>query len=982
MELSVQSDADASSLPHQCSFCQRTFSRHEHLTRHVRSHTRERPFGCPTCGKHFARQDILNRHTAFHEVEAERSRASGAPRACLECAASRVRCSRGAPCRRCSEKSLSCEYPRPNKRRAAFGRGATVHAELEDPNGSDTAANIPNDESEEVADISHDLVGRFEGPVVEVDGVPSASDPREVSWGASLANTVDVARFESQPGQAGGDPNAFSGLDTARSFYQGLPLAVNWMSPDDAMMRDWDLQLSMLGYPVASAPSLPPFTVDPTQPESIEERHWQTGLDNPIALTPAEATRHPDYPFTHRTIERAVSVSEGGQTDNGSNLSTSSKYYVDGTGARAPFKGMSHERRSRADITTLSEAMATSPSSLDAVEDARRNTISPGTYNHLLQKLQSSSEASGFFLDLSCIPPLNHMAVFVKLYFDKFHPVFPFVQANSLAQLDGDGVLLLAVAAVGASYIGKPGTQDKEKLSRILRSVLQHRFYAEPLEDLAHSTAPVNKGNFMDNISAIQASILNCVCLFYSGRPNSMRRAAFERSYLVEAANALHLLDFREVNNNDSESVDSSSFVERWLMDESKLRTGFMIWVVDFLIAYESHSRPMMQTADACAPLPCPEEVWGKPSVESIKSYQSTSMMMLPEALEMLYMEKKLPANIGEFAATVLVNAICRRTREIYYHSQTQLSVWTPSARTYPRIKEYRVQESWPPATALLSGWRNGACDSLDILHWAANAKAAQRAGWEHPTILQLHIARLILLTPTVHLEALIPSPVGHERGNNAKITLARSHVTQWAIRDQFKARLSVVHAGALLWHVRRYSTDCILEPFGIYIATLAIWAYSVTTQSVRRSGESEEQASADSGQRLDASLESISTISGSYGNDPDPEPLFIHLDRPCDDEIVQTYVQSGHKMKGYMHRVGSICSQGAPSKILQEGIRLLVGATPSVNREASPVNETGIGFQSADSDAWGIERVYAHSLQKLLKEGGAGWQMNSDEPA
>ncbi|KAH8732622.1 hypothetical protein GQ44DRAFT_601596 [Phaeosphaeriaceae sp. PMI808] len=50
----------------QCSMCDRTFTKLEHVKRHERSHTRERPYECPTCKKHFSRSDVLFRHCKGH----------------------------------------------------------------------------------------------------------------------------------------------------------------------------------------------------------------------------------------------------------------------------------------------------------------------------------------------------------------------------------------------------------------------------------------------------------------------------------------------------------------------------------------------------------------------------------------------------------------------------------------------------------------------------------------------------------------------------------------------------------------------------------------------------------------------------------------------------------------------------------------------------------------------------------------------------
>lgn len=120
----------------------------------------------------------------------------------------------------------------------------------------------------------------------------------------------------------------------------------------------------------------------------------------------------------------------------------------------------------------------------------------------------------------------------------------------------------------------------------------------------------------------------------------------------------------------------------------------------------------------------------------------------LNTALQELFVDKRLPRERGEFARIIIIHGIYARIWDVSRYLEDPLSHWTPTA--YRQISADLLPKTpvWLPAIPAYVKWQNSACDALDVLHWQANATIGLASGLEHPTVLHLHIARVVLLTP------------------------------------------------------------------------------------------------------------------------------------------------------------------------------------------------------------------------------------------
>ncbi|KAH7345995.1 hypothetical protein BKA66DRAFT_324502 [Pyrenochaeta sp. MPI-SDFR-AT-0127] len=830
-------------------------------------------------------------------------------RACRQCAIDRVRCSRTQPCRRCVQRRLLCCYP-PARKAPTRAHDHAGHAQLQAraiqlAAGFDSASSFA---------VGPDTTAAVFSCAVEIPADPTPT------WLSGVANSRDLYEF----GQ--------SGLGVSD---------VNWLSPQSQDAVDLDALLE--GFAVAHGIQ--------GAPHAMRDQGGSLGQGLITISNDQQTSACQPSPQQVQLVPESGAMPSCNTTDFvPSPNPTENRFYVDGDGARAPFGGRSHDRDSVAGVEASQEVESENATCLHPpCSRTVHPLVPPAAHDSLIRAIVAEAQLQSLDITLAELPSHQQTQLYVAQYFSNFHPIFPFLRKSLFPEhASREWLLLLAVTVVGSKFVQRrEGQRPSESLSRLLGVILRRHRYGYGLgydddgeEHVLFVPGQKIKGHACPNLQIIQAGILNIACMLHSGNNTLVQRAFVERHYLVEACHSLQLIaqTTEEKELEDLMKFNRHQAVHKWLARESEIRTGMMIWFLDSIFLYEFDAKPLMQLNDIKVTLPSHDDIWehADPVREDRRPFSNITLL---DAMNMVYIEKKLPPDLGEFSIGLLINAIYRNTKDVVAREQVRLNSWTPTALIQQSSDQPSVQPSWLPSMQTISRWRNSACDCLDVLHWPANSKAAQLSGSEHHTILHLHLARLIILPPIAFIQRFATGRISanHDPTNSQSdraVATARYQVLQWVIRDQYKARLCLIHCGALYWHVRRYSCDSLLEPYAIYIATLVLWAFCVCMQ-------------------LPEVVEAI-----AHDQHNEPEPPFLHLDRPLDDELVQTFVRVGHKMSAYICNVGSIQDQNAPGKILQEGISLLVRGY-----------HFGRPLHSQDSHCctWGVEKSYVQLLRDLL---------------
>ncbi|KAI7764326.1 hypothetical protein LZL87_013293 [Fusarium oxysporum] len=629
-------------------------------------------------------------------------------------------------------------------------------------------------------------------------------------------------------------------------------LPTNWL-PFDAV----PLNSSLLH----SLQDMPQLACEVDDASAIAQQNLEAQTPHPILPGIHEQTVQQDHVsalIASMASKKPTKTQCSGISDNTALPSTQATHYSDGAGFRES-RGERYMRQRRAAYT---EGKGPSPghhiypswlNDLNAkVAAASRSNwasseIPDSIFEELMSRLDLHETSSHILADFAThknsLLTKTTFQLFISLYFEHFHPVNPFVDRSHLSIPLWGWSLCLATAAIGSKYFG---SEEVNRFGDCLCCIL-HELMAREL-DFVKSQEP---------LPYIQARILASVGLCQSGQLELLRCGYNASSMVAQACLRLRLLG---EDDNIGSYQDDQNMEQKWItwrFRETRRRTGLFVWLASCYFALASEHHPCLFPDQPQLRLPCREELWAAESPQAWSTARSAgrdadpiafsaeeaSRPTVPEVTLELWQGLKSQHSSNSFATIVIIHMLVHRR----WNANEYL---TDAIRDIPQANPPHL---YVPGRQYLGSvpeyikWRNQCCDCLDVLHWEALSLSAKAEGLEGPVLLHLHLARLSLLTPVQELFAFADQSTLSGMAHMTPSSLYRHGTSSleprhtikiWATQDRYKARLAVIHAGAVLWHVRRYSSDSIVEPFALFLASLVLWAYGQTS-NIRKFYES-----------------------------------------------------------------------------------------------------------------------------------------------
>lgn len=435
---------------------------------------------------------------------------------------------------------------------------------------------------------------------------------------------------------------------------------------------------------------------------------------------------------------------------------------------------------------------------------------------------------------------LTCMQTYCDLFFTRFNSVYPLIHMSTFDPSEVDTLLLISVLLLGATY----GEKDAHQLAVCIHDVLRPQIFA----NAGFSAQP-------------ELWVLQTILLVECFGKSRAGQKQHDMSHLF------HGLLINLIRRSDCQSIRTPTLEEAtdyldedwhmWCDAEQKKRLAFLCFMWDTQHAVLFCQSLCMSAFELRSHLPCDQALWEAESAESwhqLREKQPTPPLFL-SCLKM-YLHPNttsVPKHLNFFSRSLLLHGLMSIAWDMQRRDQTSLGVLTTHPLTEWHVLLARAYKAWH------TDYTNFVSTHLSQLSQQSHIPQQNPKPTPTPpnlttesktsisaTLALYHAAHILLHTPFLDLQIyagsrhILGRPVA--RNDYAR---AQRVVREWVRRDKDVVRSTIWHAAALVreglgvlgWEgseKERQKSDDIGNgarywhlPWTLYLGTLVVWGVS-----------------------------------------------------------------------------------------------------------------------------------------------------------
>ncbi|KAI3579675.1 hypothetical protein IWW34DRAFT_850121 [Fusarium oxysporum f. sp. albedinis] len=495
----------------------------------------------------------IHGQTAVQGYDESVARSKGRQAACTNCAKAKQACDGQQPCSRCQKKQATCVYGMRNKR-------------------NQQARQVPSPSTASSTSQS-------------VTILPSMDD-------VSALPSTHQNFFRPAPSMDDDNNTSYSVTETQQTFKEtrALPVSLELADYASSVSENQNLLWDQAGVDNLNAPG----TSDPLPGMDLDSLAFGSlpGLSF--------------YAFDFGSLLPSPSTSIP-RTRQGPTINFHQQY-----GSEVPQleEGCQIEAMAELRFPRLHDHhVPPKPYTFPDIQSDQLQSLCRGIYCHIpqTQLLQHAhQEASDFFYSIHksqgldggstlAFLPFSTFNAFIQLYFEHFHPSWPFIHPSTLAQADTSWILYVGIAAVGTRYVAADAMEQyRSAMMSLHRDVILHHLPKSPKEG---------------ELTFSQSVLLYHISLAFDGSRPLLTNMYYERSILTTLCHSRIATKAWLRGDNRVQSADGTRW-ETWVATQSNYWFIYSVWFFECLTQIFLDVRPHLKVEDIDVPLPEQGSLW------------------------------------------------------------------------------------------------------------------------------------------------------------------------------------------------------------------------------------------------------------------------------------------------------------------------------------------------------------------------------------